>query len=281
MTLIRKASREKKKIKGLLSASSGAGKTWGSLMIAKGLVGSWDKICIIDTENKSSDLYANLGDYSVVELDAPYTPEAYIKAMKDIEAAGYEAIIIDSITHEWAGEGGCLEQHNKLGGKFTDWGKVTPRHNQFINTILKSNCHVLCTVRRKEEYTQSQGNDGKQKVVKLGLQEITRDGFTYEMDFVFEIDNSTHLVTCTKDRTQLFVDRDSFLITEQTGEELREWSNSGKERDKLGDALGEIRVAEDMDSLLAVYNRYKELHTNEVFTKEIKEKKEYINKINN
>lgn len=281
MSAIRKASREKKKIKGLLSASSGAGKTKGALRLAYGLVGDWEKICVIDTENKSADLYADMGSYSVLELNPPYTPEAYMKALKDVEDSGFEVVIIDSITHEWAGEGGCLELHNKLGGTFKEWGKVTPRHNQFINAILKSNCHVLCTVRRKEEYTQTQGNDGKQKVVKLGLQEITRDGFTYEMDFVFEIDNSTHLTTCTKDRTQLFVERDSFLITEETGVELRDWSNSGKERDRLGDALGEIRVAETMDDLLGVYNKYSEFKSNEVFTQELKEKKEYLNKINN
>src|SRR5690606_37768391 len=111
--------------------------------IAKGLVGSWDKIALIDTENGSGELYSDLGDYNVVTLEAPYSPERYIEAIKMCEQAGMESIIIDSITHEWDGEGGCLDIQNQLGGRYQDWAKVTPRHNAFIQAILTCKAHVI------------------------------------------------------------------------------------------------------------------------------------------
>ena len=106
---LRKATRKKAKMRLGLSAVSGGGKTYSALIIAKGLAGDWDKIAIIDSENSSADLYAHLGDYNVLPISAPFTPEKYIDAIKACEAAGMEVIIVDSITHEWDGKGGCLE----------------------------------------------------------------------------------------------------------------------------------------------------------------------------
>src|SRR5688500_5846514 len=110
MSNLRKATRQKAKIRLGLSGPSGSGKTFTALLIASGMT-TWDKIALIDTENGSCDLYSNLGDYSVLPISAPYTPEKYIQALKECEAAGMEVIIIDSITHEWSGKGGCLDIH--------------------------------------------------------------------------------------------------------------------------------------------------------------------------
>ena len=145
---LRKATRQKAKIRLGLSAVSGGGKTYSAILIAKGLCGDLSKVAVIDTENNSADLYADLGDYSVLPLEAPFTPENYIQAIKACEAAGMEVIIIDSITHEWEGKGGCLQIQEQLGGKYQDWAKVTPRHQAFIDAILQSSCHVITTVRR-------------------------------------------------------------------------------------------------------------------------------------
>ena len=94
-------------------------------------------------------MYADLGDYNVLQLQSPYSPERYIEAIKTCEDAGMELIIIDSITHEWDGKGGCLDIHSDLGGQFAHWAKVTPRHNAFIQSILQSKFfhvvyHCLC-----------------------------------------------------------------------------------------------------------------------------------------
>lgn len=105
------ASRVKKKLRILLSASSGSGKTYGSLLIAKGICNDWSKVYLIDTENESGNLYADLGNYKVVPFEQPYTPERYIEAIRYCESEGAEVIIIDSITHEWSGQG---KQHLPL-----------------------------------------------------------------------------------------------------------------------------------------------------------------------
>src|SRR3990167_6773638 len=174
---LRKATRQKAKIKLGLSAVSGAGKTYTSLLIAKGLAkGDMSKVAMIDTENGSGDLYAHLGEYNILPITAPFSPEKYISAIKECEDAGMEVIIIDSITHEWDGKGGCLEIHSAMtGNSYTNWALVTPRHQSFINAILQSKCHVITTVRRKQDYEMSKAESGKTKVEKVGLKEITRE----------------------------------------------------------------------------------------------------------
>lgn len=129
---LRKAERKQAKIKLGLQGPSGSGKTYSALLLAYGLVQDWAKVAVIDTENHSADLYAHLGDYRVLPLNRPYTPERYIQAIQACEDASMEVIIIDSITHEWDGAGGILETHgNMTGNSFTNWNKVTPRHNAF------------------------------------------------------------------------------------------------------------------------------------------------------
>src|SRR5678815_2808400 len=142
---LRKATRKKAKIRLGLSAVSGGGKTYSAILIAKGLCGDLGKVAIIDTENGSADLYAHLGGFNVVTLTAPFTPERYIEAIKSCEKAGMEVIIVDSISHEWDGKGGCLEIVESLGGKYQDWAKVTPRHQAFLEAIIHSSAHIITT----------------------------------------------------------------------------------------------------------------------------------------
>jgi hypothetical protein len=131
--ILRPASRKKAKIRLGLSAVSGGGKTYSAILIAKGLVGDLSKVAIIDTESGSADLYAHLGDYNVLPLTAPFTPERYIEAIRSCEKAGMEVIIIDSITHEWDGRGGCLEIVESLGGKYQDWARLHPGTSHSLN----------------------------------------------------------------------------------------------------------------------------------------------------
>lgn len=222
---LKKATRKKVKLRLGLSAVAGGGKTYSALLLAYGLCGDWSKIAVIDTENNSASLYAHLGDFLTIELRPDYTPERYIEAIGCCEAAGMECIIVDSITHEWDGKGGCLEIMDKLGGKYQDWAKVTPRHQSFIDAILQSKCHVITTVRRKQDYEMTKV-DGKVKVEKAGLKEITREGFEYELTVNFNIDER-HNATASKDRTGLFMDKPSFVISEKTGQLIKDWCESG------------------------------------------------------
>jgi AAA domain len=225
--IIRKAERKQAKLRIGVSGASGSGKTYSALLLARGLVDAWDKVGLIDTENGSGELYSHLGDYNVITLEAPFSPERYREAIKSFQEAGIEALVIDSVSHEWEGSGGCLDLVDKLGGKYQDWGKVTPRHNQFVQEILQSDMHVITTTRRKQDYEMTKGNDGKVKVEKMGLKEVQRDGFEYELTLALNID-TRHFASASKDRTGLYMDKPEFVITEKTGEELRAWASSGK-----------------------------------------------------
>jgi hypothetical protein len=224
---LRKATRKKAKIRLGLSAVSGGGKTYSAILVAKGLCGDLSKVALIDTENGSADLYAHLGDYNVLPLTAPFSPERYIEAIRTCEKAGMEVIIIDSISHEWDGKGGCLEIVESLGGKYQDWAKVTPRHQAFLEAILHSPCHVITTVRRKQDYEMIKDGN-KVKVEKSGLREITREGFEYELTINLEMDTRHH-ATASKDRTNLFMGKAAFVPSEKTGELIAQWCEQGEE----------------------------------------------------
>lgn len=246
---LRKATRIKAKIRLGLSAPSGGGKTYSALLIAYGICEDWNKIAVIDTENMSADLYSHLGTYEVLTLEAPYTPERYIEAIHTCEKAGMEVIIIDSITHEWDGKGGCLQIQEQLGGKYQDWAKVTPRHQAFIDAILQSKCHIITTVRRKQDYEMSKDSSGKTKVEKVGLKEVTREGFEYELTVNLEMD-TRHNVSVSKDRTGLFMGKPSFIPTVETGKMIAEWCDSGVDTEEaIKEAVAKLVNCANVDEL--------------------------------
>ncbi|MBA4307006.1 MAG: AAA family ATPase [Sphingopyxis sp.] len=226
---IRKAQRKQAKLRVGVSGPSGSGKTYSALLLGRGLASSWEKVLLIDTENGSGDLYSDLGEYNTLPLEAPYTPERYIEAIKAGEDAGMEVIIIDSISHEWDGKGGCLELNEILaaskykGNTWSAWSETTPRHQRFIEAITTSKCHILTTVRNKIDTVM--GDD--KKVKKVGTKEITREGFEYELTVNFNVDRETHRAMASKDRTNLFENRDPFVISTETGSELARWNAGG------------------------------------------------------
>lgn len=230
---IRQAERKQAKLRIGIFGPSGAGKTYSSLQLAYGITGDWTKIAVIDTENKSADLYSHLGPYNVITLDGNFAPENYIEAIKFAETAGMDVIIIDSITHEWAGPGGILELADKLGkdakNSYMIWNKLTPRHNAFINAILFSSAHVIACGRSKQDYALNEIEKNGKKITvpeKIGLKSITREGFDYEMTVSFDL-GITHYAVSTKDRTGLFQDKPEDIITHETGAKLKEWNESG------------------------------------------------------
>jgi hypothetical protein len=225
---IRKATRRKVKIKLAFEGPAGSGKTMSALKVAKGLCGDWEKVVVIDTENRSADLYSHLGDYSVIELAPPFAPERFIEAIKAAYDAGFEVIIIDSASAEWIGKGGILDLHNNMpGNSFTNWGKLTPRHQAFIDAMLQTPCHVICNLRTKTEYVLVEKN-GKQVPEKVGMKSETRENLDYEMTTVFTLDIKNN-ATASKDRTNLFFNKPQFIASEETGKAIAEWCESGAE----------------------------------------------------
>ncbi len=251
---LQKAQRKQAVIKMGLQGPSGSGKTYSALLLAYGLVKDWDKIVVVDSENHSADLYAHLGDYSVVTIGPPFSPAKYVEAIELCEAAGMEVIIIDSISHEWDGAGGILDFHSSLmGNSFTNWSKVTPLHNAFVNKILQSPAHIIATIRSKQDYVLSERN-GKVVPEKVGLKGVTRDGMDYELTIVFDIDIKHH-ATASKDRTGLFSDKPAIIITEATGAMIRDWCSSGF---KVSDIEAEIEQTTSIDGLRHIFQKYPE-----------------------
>ena len=267
---LKKATRQQVKLRLGLSAVSGGGKTYSALLLAYGMTNDWSKIAIIDTENGSGSLYTHLGEYNTIDLQAPYTPERYIECIKACEAAGIEVCIIDSITHEWDGKGGIIEISNSMtGNSFTNWAKITPRHDAFINAILQSKMHMITSVRRKQDYEMTKGTDGKVKVEKAGLKEVTREGFEYELTINFNLDTNHH-ATASKDRTGLFMDKPEFIITPETGKKIIEWCNQGvdteaEKKQAISSAAAEMYEVNDMDALKAIWSKYKQFQSEPFF----------------
>lgn len=269
---LKKATRKQVKLRLNISAPSGAGKTYSALRMAKGLCGDWSKVAVIDTENGSASLYSDLGDFNVIDLQPPFQPEKYIEAINECVSGGMEVIIIDSSTHEWS----CLLEENELlaqsyfkGNTWSAWSKTTPRHDKFINAVLHCPLHVITCTRSKTETVQENG-----KVKKIGMKDVQREGWEYELTISLNIDRDTHMAHPSKDRTNLFEGKNPFLITEETGVLIANWCNSGESELKV--AIDEMTIVATMEDLKTVWSKYKNLQTDKTFIESKDKRKEEL-----
>lgn len=243
---LKRAQRQKAKLKLGIAAPSGGGKTFGALLIAYGLMKEkypdlpsdelWSKIAVVDTENGSGQLYVGtvisnmkIGEYNTVTLTPPFEADKYTSAILMCHEAGMEVVIIDSTTHLWSGEGGLLEQQGMIakrtGNSYTAWRDVTPMHNRFVDTMLQTDVHIIATMRSKTDYVQEKNAEGRTVVRKIGLNPIQKEGMEYEFTIFLEVD-AEHNAFGSKDRTGL-VDQKYFKITPQTGMDIMKWLESG------------------------------------------------------
>ena len=265
MLNLRVSSKKQAKIKLALQGCAGSGKTYSALLLAYGLTNDWTKIAIIDSENGSADLYAHLGNYNVLPLQDSFTPETYIEAIKICEGASMEVIIIDSISQCWD----CLlEYHANLqGNSFTNWQKITPRINAFMQKILQSNSHVICTMRCKQDYVLSEKN-GKMIPEKVGLKAVMRDGIDYEFTIVLDI-NMKHQAIASKDRTSLFIGKPDFTITPTTGQIIIDWCNSGVGLEMIREKINQAKTIEELTSIYHQYPEWYQQLTTDFMTKKM------------
>jgi hypothetical protein len=229
-----KATRRQAKLKLAITGPSGSGKTFSALLIAAGIGG---KIAVIDTENGSASLYADVKEgplagieFDTLEIAPPYTIDKYLTAIDMAEKAGYNVLIPDSISHAWAGEGGLLDKKGALdargGNTYTNWNTITPEQERFKARILQADLHIICTMRSKQDYVLEQNEKGKSVPRKVGLAPIQRDGMEYEFTTVFDL-GMDHNAAVSKDRTSLF-DGKIFKPSRKTGEQLMAWLKEGK-----------------------------------------------------
>ena len=235
----KRATKSMAKAKLAVTGPSGSGKTLSSLYLAKGLGGV---VGVIDSENNSASLYEDRfpsWQYLTLPINPPYTVQKYLKAIEIAISEGIEVLVIDSLTHVWAAEGGLLQQKEALdsrgGNSYTNWATITKLYEELKSKLLHSPIDIICTLRSKQEYVLEENQKGKQAPKKVGLAPIMRDGMEYEFTTVFDI-GMDHQFMVSKDRTGLF-DGVVATITENTGKEIRDWLTK---RSNISDILADI-----------------------------------------
>jgi hypothetical protein len=252
-----------------LAGRSGSGKTYSALLLARGLVGPEGTIGVIDSENQRSRMYCDdplIGDFMVMDIYPPFRPQTYIDAVKEAEAAGIDALVIDSTSHEWSGIGGCIEWADEIGNNRkpgpTDWIKPKMAHRRWVNTLLGAQCHVICCLRADYKLVAYKDDNGKQQFAESeNLIPETEKRFIYEMTLSATLDDQTHLPTFTKLPKPLLGALESGkLIGIETGEVIRQWVDGGKPVDKeVERALTTLRDVAGQwgsDAMRAEFGRY-------------------------
>lgn len=224
-----KATKTQARLRLALIGPSGSGKTFSALSIASGLAPG-GRIALLDTERASASKYAGEFSFDTAELET-FHPAKYVEAIQQAEKAGYEVLIIDSLSHAWMGKDGALEQVDKVaarsrtGNSFGAWREVTPMHHALVDAILRSRCHVIATMRAKTEWVLETNDKGKQTPRKVGLAPVQRDGLEYEFDVVGDLDATTLCITKTRCRAlhQAVLKEPGAPL----GEQLRAWLTDG------------------------------------------------------
>lgn len=254
---IRKAERKQAKLRLALCGVSGSGKTLGALKIAKGMGG---RTVVIDTENHSADLYAHISEYDVLELEAPFSPKRYCEAIAMCEKSGYSNIIIDSLSHGWAGSGGVLEMVDNITkssnskNSYFAWSEGSQQQNKLLESILQSKCHIIVTLRSKTHY-EIVDQGGKKVPVKMGLAPVQRSELDYEFTVVLDLEKQSHFYTASKDRTGIF-DNKHDELSEKTGIELLSWLSQGIDEEIIkSELLTRYELFQNMSELQAAYSR--------------------------
>lgn len=187
------ATRTRARARVAIDGPAKAGKSFTALRLAHAIGG---RIAAVDTEFGSLSKYAGAAPdgegpfaFDVLEL-TQFAPTSYIAAIHDAERAGYQVLVIDSLSHAWVGEGGILDQADRKqgGNSFTKWADLTPQHRKLVDAILATPMHVIATMRSKQEYVLEPDAKGKMVPRKVGLAPVQREGMEYEFDLLCSVD---------------------------------------------------------------------------------------------
>lgn len=242
---IKRAARTQARLRLAMCAASNGGKTWSSLELAFGIVtelldrkvlagGLEGKVGMIDTERRSGQLYAHLGPFDTIELSPPYTVDRYVGALQALERSGVAVIIIDQISHAWAGPGGILALLDRIedSKRFSAFGKVVnPAQDEFVDAMLRSPCHIIASMRSKTEWVLEDKPTRDGRTVKaprrIGMAPIQRPGIEYEFTTMFDLDTDTHQARVLKNRCPVFDEWVPKKLTREHGRALAAWLLEG------------------------------------------------------
>jgi len=231
---IRKATKAQKPLRLLISGQTASGKTYSSLLLANGMKEN-AKILVFDTESGRASLKSGKFNFDVVtwdnnEMGKPVSYLDYIEVIKLAEKEGYDVLILDSITPEWEE---LKDRHSKMtGNSFANWGVIKPLHQKFIDEILNSKIHIICTARSKMEYVLEETVNKFGKTVQTptlkGLGTQQQNDLPYFMDFIFNIVDRQHNTEAEKDETEIYLNKGYFTINEVVGKNIVNWLNDGE-----------------------------------------------------
>lgn len=217
-----------------IAGISGSGKTYTALQIARGMVDKASEIGFLDTENGRGSLYADILDkpFQIAELYPPFSPARYRAAIKEFQDAGVKVLVIDSVSHEWEGEGGCddIAQAPLMAGKkMANWVGAKREHKGFMNTLLQSDLHIICCIRARDKTDFKDPS----KPVSLGIQPVCEKNFMFEM--------TASLMMEDEGKKQQFLKIPHFLkdafgtgsgyLGKETGKKIIEWISYGEKED--------------------------------------------------
>ncbi len=210
-----------------LSGPSGSGKTYTALLMAAGIAGATGKVGLVDSENGRGKLYADSpgiqkalpNGYLYAEL-TEFSPQSYIAAIDDAEAAGITVLVIDSGSHEWEGPGGCEEIAEKAPKK---WITAKKEHKKFVYRMLYSNMHIILCLRAREK-VKVVGKD----YIPLGVLPICEKNLMFEVLLSLQLQDGTHHATPIKVPEALAgIFPGGRMVTKEDGVRIREWIESG------------------------------------------------------
>ena len=225
--MFQKATKTQSRLRLALSGASGSGKTYSALSIASHLGQS---IALIDTERGSASKYADIFNFDVCDLKE-FHPGKYVEAIKAADAAGYDVIIIDSLSHAWFAE------LDMAGGNFSNWAKIKPLERALIDAMLSSSAHVIGTMRSKTEWimTTTTNKSGKETLMptKVGTAPMQAAGIEYEFDLAGEL-NLDHLLNISKSRCPGLSNTTHLNPGRELAELLMMWLTDGVEMPESG-----------------------------------------------
>ncbi len=220
--MFKRATKTRIRLRLALCGPSGAGKTMSSLAIASNL---GQRIAVLDTERGSASRYADLFEFDVLELES-FHPTKYISAIKAAESAGYDVLIIDSLSHAWIGKDGALDLVERARNSFAAWKDVRPLERALIDAMLGCKCHLIATMRTKTEWVIEQNDKGKAEPRKVGTAPLQTSGIEYEFDVAGEL-NLQNTLTITKSRCPALSGQMFVQPGKQIADALKQWLDSG------------------------------------------------------
>jgi len=259
------ARRTKSHARVALDGPSGSGKTWTALTIATGLTGHDGRIAVIDTEHGSASKYATnttttspgAWAFDSCELTS-FSPTTLIESLAVAADAAYDVVVIDSLSHFWAGADGMLEQVDRSQRTGTDrhgmsgWKAMAPTERAMIEAMLAYPGHIIVTLRVKSDWVEETGRNGKRQMIKVGTRPVQRDGIEFEFDIVASMD-ADNTMTVTKSRCPAMSGKVIQHPTDAVGVDLAQWLSDGTDAPTATDLHTKALAATSVTDLRQLY----------------------------